>query len=138
MRSWRGLLVVSLAMGLVAAGCGGDKKDTADATTTTAAPKDAPVFEIHATEAGAKDFKFALPTGLTGGAVTLKFINDGKAPHDFQLIKATPGHTPDEIKKELASEEAPLSPWIEAIGGVGTTGPGQTKEATLDIEPGNY
>ncbi|HUQ40228.1 MAG TPA: hypothetical protein VM030_08735 [Acidimicrobiales bacterium] len=133
-------MTIALALGLVAAGCGSDDDKAADDTTTTAAAaKTPPVFEFHATDdAAGEHFKFSVPENVTGGAVTLKLVNDGKELHDLQLVKAAPGHTLAEFLKEFGSEEAPVSEWIEAAGGVGGTPPGQTNQVTLELEPGTY
>jgi hypothetical protein len=133
------LLALLLVLGLAAGGCGSDDDGDGVAATTssteeTAAP---PVFEIRSSEVG-ETFTFKLPTDVQGGVVTLKLVNDGKATHDFQLTKQVPGHTLDELLAQVVSEEAPLNEWVVAAGGVGTTDPGKTTEATLDLEPGAY
>ncbi|HUQ40227.1 MAG TPA: hypothetical protein VM030_08730 [Acidimicrobiales bacterium] len=141
MRTWRAVLAVGLTLGLVTAGCGNDDDDAADETTTTAAaPKEPPVIEIHAADEGpdGDEFKFSLPGKLSGGVVTLRLTNDGKERHDFQLAKSVPGHTLEELLKQVGSEDAPLEQWVVAAGGIGGTAPGETNEATLDLEPGTY
>lgn len=124
---------VVAALALVAAGCGDDEDEAADDGED--AP---PVYTIKASEMGEKQFKFELPPGMKGGAITIRLQNDGQELHDFQLTKAVPGHTLQELLAQVSSEEAPLEEWVVAAGGVGATPPGQSNEVTLDLEPGAY
>lgn len=121
-------------LALVGTACGDDDEDAAD--DGEGAP---PVYTVRASDMmEEKHFKFELPDGMKGGAITIRLQNDGKELHDFQLAKAVPGHTLQELLAQVSSEDAPLEDWVEAAGGVGGTAPGQANEATLDLEPGTY
>jgi uncharacterized cupredoxin-like copper-binding protein len=125
----RKLTVAFLALlALTGAACGGTAKNKVAI----------PVYTITASEPSAGKFSFDIPQSMKGGVITLRLTNNGKDPHDFQLAKVVAGHTLDDVTKQVASEDAPLEPWLEAAGGVGTTAPGKTNEVTLNLTPGKY
>jgi uncharacterized cupredoxin-like copper-binding protein len=128
MRSNHAFVVPALLLALLGAACGGGK-------TKATAP--VPIYTIGVTEAGAK-FSFTIPADMKGGIVTLRMNNTGKEAHDFQLVKQSSGHTLDELVSVFADEDAPLPDWLSTAGGVGTTSPGTTNEATLSVAAGSY
>ncbi len=70
----------------------------------------------------------------------MTFTNAGKEPHEAQLIRLEGNHTAEEALKLITSddESAPTPEWLRAAGGVGSTGPGQTVTATLNLPAGKY
>jgi plastocyanin len=143
-----GALVV-LALGAFLVACGDDDDTTAasggDTTETTAATggdaktNDVPTVTFGATDdVAAKKFTFDVPSDIKGGAVRVELDNKGKELHDLQFVKASPGHTLDELLKTVDSEESSTPEWIAKGGGVGTTAPGTKDAATVVLEPGSY
>lgn len=147
MRRLTALLTVLLALALALAACGNDSdKDTttnassksstkAKSASQTATP---PTYTITAHDGNGK-YSFDVPSNMKGGVITLVLDNTaGKEQHDFQLASVVPGHTLDELLKQVTSENAPLETWVKAAGGVATVAPGRTDKATLDLPPGDY
>ena len=127
-------LIGALAMAaLVFTACGDNKKDTdntaASATSTTAA---APT----AVSVTAKEYAFTVPSMPTG-VVKITLTNEGKEPHDFQLIAVDGTHTKDEIVKVVGSDDAPIPSWLHGAGGVGSVAPGASPgTAYVKLEAG--
>jgi plastocyanin len=107
----------------------GDPSDTPDAVP--------PTVSVTASEPAPGEYAFEVGD-MPSGAFTIEFSNEGSEPHDFQLVAATEGHTLEELLEEVGSEDAPVSEWVEAAGGVGQRGPGSSGAATLDLEAGDY
>ena len=138
-----GALVV-LALGSFVVACGDDDDDDTAATgdDTEQAADDAqgddePITVTATDDLTAKKFTFDIPSTLPGGAVDVQLANDGKELHDLQFVKASEGHTVDELIATVNSEE-PIPTWIREGGGVGVTPPGATGRATLELDPGTY
>jgi hypothetical protein len=136
--------LVVLAIGTFVVACGDDDDTTAggdDTTETTAATggDEIPEVTISATDdLAAKKFTFDVPSDIPGGVVGLELKNEGKELHDFQLVEAVDGHSLDEILAEVSSEDAPLSDWVVAAGGPGSTAPGGSSSAIVDLTAGTY
>ena len=121
----------ALALGVAAfaiAACGDDDEKEAAKPTT---------LSITTTDAG-KNFKMAVPKSIEGGAVTVKFRNASKVPHEAQLIRLDDGHTVQEALKIVTPEKVVLPDWFHAEGGVGGTPPGKSGSATVKLSPGTY
>lgn len=125
------------ALGMIAAlgACSKKTTSTGDPTeepssTTPTAP---PTLTVTASEPAAGEYAFDVPE-LPSGVFTIELSNDGAEPHDFQLVVAAEGHTLDELIAEVNAEDAPVSDWVEAAGGVGQTAPGASSTATVDLE----
>jgi plastocyanin len=142
-----GALVV-LALGAFLVACGDDDDTTAasggDTTETTASGGDAKTNEIPSVTFGATDdvaakkFTFDVPSDIKGGAVTVEVDNKGKEVHDLQFVKASAGHTLDDLLKVVDSEESPTPEWLATASGVGSTAPGTKNAASVVLEPGKY
>ncbi len=114
-------MVVVVGLGLTA--CGSSSKTSSTATTapsgSTSEESKAPEVAVTAT-----DFAFSLPSEVPGGVVKLSLANNGKQPHDFQVLTVDGTHTKDEIVATFADPSGPIPGWLHAAGGVGTVGPG--------------
>jgi hypothetical protein len=124
-------VLVALAA-LALAACGSSKKKSSDTGAT--GPKPA-TLSITAAEAGKKS-NLTVPASTSGGIVTVTLKNDGKAPHEAQLVRLKGGHTVADVKKIIKSPKIPT--WASLLGGVGAIPPGQTGTATVSLPAGNY
>jgi hypothetical protein len=120
---------VLLLGGLVAAagiaGCGSDDSDPGKVA-------------IQVTQNGNQS-QISLPAKVEGGAVELTLDNSGKGPASAQLVKVDSGHTAEEALQIVGNEKPQEIPeWLRAEGGVGSTNPGETGTATVDLEEGHY
>jgi hypothetical protein len=119
------VLVASIAgIAAIATGCG--------SSGNSATP-----FAVAVSDAGAKA-TFDVPKSIKGGLVEVKLTNKGKAPHSAQFALVKDGHTVDEALKVIQGNSPKTPDWLRAEGGVGSTLPGQTGTATLNLPAGTY
>lgn len=123
-----------IALGLVAAGCGGDDEKAATtaapaATTETATTATAGPIAVEASE-----MKFVLSSATApAGAVTFDATNVGKVDHEMVVIKT-----------ETPAGELPVKDGeVDETGALGEIGPedlkpGANKSLTLDLDAGRY
>ena len=123
----RVLLLGGAVAAVAIAGCGGSDD------------KDPTKVAVQVTGSGAQT-KLSVPAKIEGGAVEFSLDNSaGKAPASSQLIKVEDGHSADEALAIVNSDkEVEIPEWIRAAGGVGTTAPGETATATVDLDEGHY
>jgi hypothetical protein len=113
-------------------GCKSDRSSPPVADTTTAATPSTATATVTAT-----DYAFQGPDKLSAGANILHLVNQGKEPHQLQLIKLEDGKTVDDLKKALKTP-GPIPSWVKFVGGPnGILGGGETR-ATAELAPGNY
>ena len=125
------LLLAALTLGFTA--CGDDDDENGSAAALQ-------VFEVEATEEGG-DTRITTPESVAPGAVEVRFSNTGEEDHSIQIVRMGEGHTPDEIGaagEAWDDGKAPLPDWITFEGGVGSTKPGGSGIAVVDLEPGEY
>ncbi len=125
------LLLGALALGFTA--CGDDD----DENGSTAALQ---VFEVEARDEG-DETAITAPASAQPGAVEIRFSNAGESEHNVQIIRIDEGHTPDEALEAGSAwgeEGEPLPDWITFEGGIGSTTPGGSGIAVVDLEPGEY
>jgi hypothetical protein len=85
----------------------------------------------------ARDFTFDGPDSVPAGLTTLRLANLGRYNHQALLFRVPSGHSAADVREALRSGQDPG--WaILAAGGPGPTGPGDTSNATLLLEPGAY
>ena len=101
-----------------------------DAATASKAFKH-PVVTVHANE-----FAFIAPASIAAGTTTFRLVNDGKEVHQISILQLAKGKTlADYVTAMKANKPAP---WAVGVGGPNAAGPGQTIDATLTLEEGNY
>ena len=91
-----------------------------------------PVVTIHA-----KDFAFEAPASIGAGQTTFRLVNDGKELHHVSIIQLEKGKTFADFQAAMKVQGPPPT-WITAVGGPNAAVPGDTVEATLTLEEGNY
>ncbi len=119
------ILCSLFAGGALLAGCGGDEDPT-------------PVAVVLTQAAGGGDLTLSGPDTVKSGAVEIRFQNQAQGPADAALIGVQGTHTGDEVLEVLSNQGGPIPPWIKFNGGTGTTPPGQTATATVELDEGSY
>ena len=76
------------------------------------------------------------PPSTTAGVVTIQLVNRGRRVHLRQFVLITDGHSADEAKAFLLTNDAP--PPSPLSVGVGPVEAGQTIAVTLKLDPGTY
>jgi hypothetical protein len=121
------LLLACLSLGFTA--CGDD--DDGDGGASGPQP-----FEVAADEKGV-----TAPDSVRPGAIELRFSNSGKKEHSAQVVSIADGHTAEEVKKAgeaWGQGQGPLPEWLTFLGGAGSTKPGGSAIAVVDLSPGEY
>jgi hypothetical protein len=91
-----------------------------------------PVVTVHA-----KDFGFTAPKTIPAGVTSFKLVNDGQMLHHLQILKLEQGKTLADLQAAMKNPGPPPA-WLVSVGGPNAAVPGNTIEATLNLEPGNY
>lgn len=133
------------ATGALALGaCGDDEDDGGGGTgggaaATTQAPAEPASMSVSLAEQG-KKAKFTAPTSLEAGLTELTFTNEGKDPHEAQLVRVDGDQTAEDVLAVIDSddESGKIPAWLHGSGGTGTVAGGGSGKAVLVLEPGNY
>jgi hypothetical protein len=97
-------------------------------------------FEVQATEDGGETIVTA-PDSVEPGAIEIRFSNDGERRHSLQVVQLGEGHTADEVAEageSWAADRGELPEWIRFLGGIGSTKPGGSGIAAVDLPEGEY
>ena len=132
MRLTPALALALLCLPLGFAACGDDDDDEG-----AAEPQ---VFEVQATEEG-DETRITAPESADPGAVEIRFSNTGEDSHGIQIVRLGEGHTAAEIQEAgdaWGEGEGELPGWITFEGGIGSTKPGGSGIAVVDLEQGDY
>ncbi len=120
MRGRRALAVGSIAIALIAGGCGVESGPDLDVV--------------------AKDFKFeGMPPTIDGGPTTITFRNEGKVSHELALVNIGDA-TFDEFRKDFPPilEGGPFPKYFENGAVPFDLSPGEKVTSTFRLEPGSY
>jgi hypothetical protein len=124
------LFFAALSLGFTA--CGDDDDDGGGSQPQA--------FQVQVAEEGGET-RVTAPESVQPGAVEIRFTNDGERDHTVQIIRVGDGHTAAEVKKAgdaWAEGQGELPDWIVFVGGVGSTKPGGTGTATVELPAGEY
>lgn len=84
------------------------------------------------------DYAFDAPDTVRAGLTTVRLItNPGQEMHQVGLIRLDSGKTPADFANATKAP-GPMPKWAVEVAGVNPPAPGQTAEATLNLEPGHY
>jgi hypothetical protein len=135
------VLIGAVSIGLLAlAACGGGQPATPTESASSGAadstPSSIPLVSVRGAEYsfGATQFTVA------AGRITLRFTNEGQGLHELQVMQFNEGVLIHQFMGALHQGEgleAALG-LVSPVGGVGPIGPGQTGEATVDLQAGEY
>jgi hypothetical protein len=81
------------------------------------------------------------PESVEPGEVEIRFSNDGERPHSLQIVQLGDGHTADEVAEaggRWGEGRGELPEWIRFLGGIGSTKPGGSGIAVVDLPAGEY
>ncbi len=89
------------------------------------------VLTVHAT-----DFTFAAPASISAGTTTFRLVNDGQSLHQISIVQLTQEKTLANYAAAIKAHQP--TPWAVGAGGPSAAKPGQTVEATVTLDAGNY
>ena len=121
-------LMSACALGVGA--CGDDDEEAAQ-------PQ---VFEVEAKDKG-KETGISAPASVAPGATEIRFSNGGQRTHSLQIIQVGQGHTVEEALDAgtgWGEKGKPLPEWVRFLGGIGSTKPGGSGTAVVDLPAGEY
>ena len=90
-----------------------------------------PVVTVHA-----KEFAFIAPASIVAGTTTVRLVNDGKEIHQISIVQLAKGKTLADFVAAVKANQP--TPWAVGVGGPNAAGPGQTIDATVSLDAGNY
>lgn len=126
--------VAALALG--AAACGDDEPDNEGGKVDTGSA-DPPTLQFTVAEQG-KKATLKGPAEAKSGVTKISLRNQGKKPHEAQIVRIEGDQSSEEVIETLLSDDAKIPEWIQDGGGVGTTAPGRTGDVIQDLAPGRW
>ena len=125
------LLLALFSLGFIA--CGDDDDDGRRSDQPQA-------FEVEVKEDLGQS-RVTAPDTAEPGAVEIRFTNSGQQSHSLEIVQVGEGHTAAEIKaagEAWGEKGKPLPDWITFKGGIGSTKPGGSGVAVVDLPAGEY
>jgi hypothetical protein len=132
MRSTPALTVLLALFSLGVAACGDDDDDGGSNRPQA--------FEVEVKEDGGQS-RVTAPDTAEPGALELRFTNSGRQSHSLEIVQIGEGHTAGEIKaagEGWGDQGKPLPDWITFMGGIGSTKPGGSGVAVVELPAGQY
>lgn len=125
--------LIALLLGGPLAACGDD--DSGDgATATTAAEAEIPELKVTGNE-----YSFSTASSVKGGYVKVTLDNEGKEPHQAQLLRINDGVTPQQLQEAAGDTTGgKLLALTTITGGVNAIEGGATQSAVSKLDPGSY
>lgn len=123
------LVTAAFAVSLLAACKPADKKPEAAATPP-------PPPEPNIVTLTALDYRYEGPDTIPSGMTAFRMANGGKEYHQMQLIRLNDGKTAQDFMAQPPGSPAPA--WAVDVGGPNAAAPGDTANATIDVQPGKY
>ena len=102
---------------------------------TVTANSDQAALPSAVANASTHEFGFQLPSKWTG---TIAVTNNGRQPHEFQVLGIAPGKTPADFEKFFKSPGAGGPPVYTGEGGSAVLAPGSRQVFDIDLKPGTY
>ena len=127
--------VAALALG--AAACGDEDEPNNEGGKVETGTEEPPTLQFTVTEQG-KKATLEGPAEAKSGVTKISLRNQGKKPHEAQIVRVEGNHTAQEVLETVTGEDTKIPEWIQDGGGVGTTVPGRTGEVIQELAPGNY
>jgi len=130
-RSLAALAATGLCL-LAACGSEDDEGSTEGGTGGPAA------LEITLNDAPGGKSEVVAPRTVEAGLVEVSVTNEGKRPHNAQIVGGDGEQSQAEVSRILQSDGGPIPSFIHGAGGVGMVAPGESATATDVLEPGRY
>lgn len=132
-------LLAAAALCVVPAACG-DDDDSSSSSGSSSESSETTKVTFKTTEPSKGRTAISGPKTIEAGVVELTLDNQGKGPHDAQILRVEGNHSVEDVISTTidSGEGAPIPEWIADGAGVGTTPPGQTATVTQVLEPGTY
>jgi uncharacterized cupredoxin-like copper-binding protein len=128
-----------LPLGAVACSSSDDDSNSATATQPAEMTATAPAtgnVEGTTVQVTEKDFELSLgQTDLPSGKVTFEITNEGPSTHEFVVIKTDLAADQLPVSDNVVTEDAE---GINVIDEVEDIAAGETKELSVDLQPGHY
>lgn len=105
-------------------------------TSSSSGPAAGARFKPLVVTVHAKEFAFIAPASIAAGTTTFRLVNDGKEIHQISILELKDGKTLADYAAAMKANQP--APWAVGVGGPNAAAPGQTIEATITLEPGNY
>jgi uncharacterized cupredoxin-like copper-binding protein len=121
------LVVLTCLLGLAAGACGGNGGGQGAA-------------QAESVNILGKDFAFKMPATVEAGWTNFVLRATGKQPHSVTFLKLKPNVSFTGFQKVLKSDNTGLKSLeqSEALGGPNAIRPGETQQALVNLEPGDY
>lgn len=84
------------------------------------------------------DYAFEGPSEVPAGMTELVIQNEGQELHHIQLVKLADGKTAADLEPHMKTLLTAPPEWASLIGGPNAAMPGQSANAFVDLEPGQY
>src|SRR6266567_702531 len=99
---FRGFLIVPALAGALALSIGCSKSnDNKTPTAAAGATGTGAGANIPETKIGAKEYAYDSPDTIAGGLIKLTLTNNGKEPHQAQIVRLNDGVTPQQFQSSL-------------------------------------
>ena len=122
------------AIALTATACSTSQAAQDSDSTAAAATAAAPNVVVVKT----RDYAFDAPDTVRAGLTTLRLVtNPGPEMHQVGLIRLDSAKTPADLFNAMKTP-GPMPKWAVEVAGVNPPAPGQTADATINLEPGSY
>jgi len=111
----------------------------ADSTAAATAPA-AATAAPNVVNVTASEYKFDGPAEVPAGMTTIHLTNNGKEPHQANLIRLDSGKTYTDMMAAMKAmkPDAPPPKWVIMAGGPNAVAPGGSTDLTMNLQPGNY
>jgi hypothetical protein len=128
------IILFTLVLALLVSACQGVQAAQTVAEEVQTSEMPSGVNEVVFT---ARDNSFSGPETIPAGWTQLRLVNEGPEFYHIQLAKLDEGKTVDDLVTAL--RENPVRPdWAKLDGGPNPAVPGQSSEAIVNLEPGQY
>jgi hypothetical protein len=86
----------------------------------------------------AKDYSFTMPNTLPNGYVEVIFKNEGKQPHQANIVRLNQGVTKAKLQQTLQQNMDAALGMVTFVGGANIIDPGASQQVVLKLSAGTY
>ena len=130
-----GLLVLACSLLVLSVACGGDDDDGDDGD----GPSSSSGQKLQEVNVIARDFSFEAPDSIAGGLVRFKLKNEGKDPHQAQMVRLNDGVTLQQFQTAAQSPDpSAVLRLITVQGGPNGVSGGKSQDVVNNLQAGSY